>query len=354
MTQRPFLSWARRPTASCAPIFLLVAATLTWAADDFLPLMRKAEGRKEPEERVLYFTRAIAAWTPAHGNGLLANCLFRRGEASYEAYDFAGALPDLGQALDFDPRNARAYFLRGMIRLHQARSEKTGAANLSRLASQAARDLAEYAALNPGDCEGLLALGQAQVLAGRSGEALGTFTSAQRLIPSDPRPRLGAGRAFMAARDLDRAQASLDEADALARGRDAEVLTERAVCRAARGDETGALADYDRALPRHEDVIADMVRSRAHPADIAERRAAAGRAYYGRGRIRESRGDKAGARDDYQAGCRHGHEPCCRRARALAAAKGPPPLRVAPPRKPKPRKKIPNPKSSPGDRIYAH
>jgi Flp pilus assembly protein TadD len=324
-----------------------------WGGDDFLALVRKAGSRQEPEERVEYFSRAIAAWTPGHGSGLLAACYFGRGEARFKTGDMAQALPDLVKAQDDDPNNARAVFLRGRILLHQTLLEEEPSA---RSAAQAAQVLAEYSALKPEDVEGLLAWGRAQVLAGRSDEARLTFGRARKLAPADPRPSLGTGRAFMAARRWDPAREDLEAADGLAHGRDADVLAERAACRLAQGDQAGALADLGRSLPLQEDILQDLTRSRALPLDIEERQSAAGRAYLGRGGLRESRGDTAGALADYEAGCRHGSRRCC----ARAAAMGPPSLKgsrpplpegTRPKKKPK-RRQLPNPESDPGDRIY--
>ncbi|MDD5627473.1 MAG: tetratricopeptide repeat protein [Elusimicrobia bacterium] len=336
--------------SALATLALAAGLAPAWAGDDFLALVRKAGSRQEPEERVEYFARAIAAWTPSHGPGLLAACYFGRGEARYDAGDFARALPDLAQALEGDLNNARALFLRGRILLHQTLMAEEPS---TRRAADAARALEEYAALRPEDAEGLLALGRAQILAGRAAEARASFERARRLEPSDPRPELGLGRAWLAERSLSRARESLDAAEALARGRDADVLTERARCRLAHGDELGARADYDRALPRHEELLQDLARGRARPVDIDERQAEAGRAYYGRGRLREARGEAAGARADYEAGCRHGEPRCCRRVQSLSAPPPPEPrpAPAKPPKKPR-RRALPSPSSDPGDRIY--
>jgi|GEM_PF-5808566 len=331
---------------------LMAGSSAAWGGDDFLTLVRKAESRQEPEERVEYFSRALAAWTPGHGSGLRAACHFGRGEARTQTGDFAQALPDLAKALEEDPNNARAVFLRGRILLHQTLLEEDPSV---RSAAPAAQALADYAALKPEDVEGLLALGRAQLLAGHIAAAQVAFGRARKLAPSDPRPVLGIARAFLAARDFGRTLESLDAADPLARGRDPDLLTERAACRLAQGDQAGALAELDGALPRHEELLLDLSRSRALPLEVEERTAAAGRAYLSRGGLRESHGDTPGALADYTAGCRHGSRRCCARAQALGGLKPrppqPPPAPVKPPKKSKPWK-IPGPVSDPGERIY--
>ncbi|MBI5240206.1 MAG: tetratricopeptide repeat protein [Elusimicrobia bacterium] len=335
-------------TSGVLPIALLAAAAVQ-GGDDFLSLVRKAGNRREPEERVEYYTRALSAWAPGHGAGLLAACRFGRGEARYETGRFAEALPDLEGALEGDPGNARALFLRGRILLHQAYMADEPSPDAVRL-------LTEYAALKPEDPEGLIALGRAQLLARRFEAARASFGLAARLAPSDPRPRLGSGRAFRAQRRWVAAREELDSAEALAKSRDPDVPAERAAWSLAQGDEKGALAGLDRALPRQEELLLELVRSRALPVEVFERQAAAGRAYLGRGTLRENRGDAAGAREDYEAGCRHGDKSCCARAEALRKA----PARkteAAPPIRPKPapkrrRPRLPEPESAPGERIY--
>lgn len=335
----------------------LLAATNAWGADDFLSLVRKAGNRREPDERAEYYSRALDAWTPGHGAGLLAACRFGRGEARYETGSFSEALADLELALEGDPDNARALFLRGRILLHGAILEDELPPRSAR-AAMAAKALTEYAALKPEDAEGQLALGRAQLAAGRGEEARRSFSRARRLAPSDPRPLLGIARAFLAARRWSGAREGLDAAEALARGRDPDVFFERAVWSLAQGDEAGALSRLDRSLPLQEDILNDLDRSRALPVEIAERQAAAGRAYLSRGTLREKRGDDAGALEDYRAGCRHGSRRSCARAEGLgktparpAPAAQKPPARAKPaPRRSRP--KAPEPENAPGERIY--
>ncbi len=332
----------------------LLAATAVQGGDEFLGLARKARDRREPGERIEYYTRAISAWTPGHGAGLLAACRFGRGEARYEAGEFAEALSDLGSALEGDPGNARALFLRGRILLHEAVMEDAPARAL-----QAAKVLSEYAALKPEDAEGLVALGRAQLLGSRREQARSSFAKARALAPSDPRPLVGIARAFLAERRWDSAREGLDEAQALARGRDPDVFFERAAWSLAQGDEAGALLGLDRALPLQEERLQELVRSGALPVETAERQAAAGRAYLKRGTLREKRGEAAGAREDYEAGCRHGEKRCCAAAKrppSLEGRRSPLPEGTAPSKKkpaPKRRRpKAPQPQSAPGERIY--
>ena len=125
-----------------------------WAGGQFLDALRKAESRSEPVEKIEYYSRAIRAWNATHGNALLANCHFRRGEAYFERREFQLAQSDLSKTIELDPRNARAYFLRGQISLKSSKF------------SPAERDFSECVGLEPEDSEGWFAAG----LPGQSGK----------------------------------------------------------------------------------------------------------------------------------------------------------------------------------------
>ncbi|MDD5656127.1 MAG: hypothetical protein PHF00_02600 [Elusimicrobia bacterium] len=335
--------------------WLVVAAVwggCAWCGDDFLGLLRKAESRSQPRERLEYFSRALAAWTPAHSRSLQAHCVFRKGEAEYESHDFRQAWSDLAQALESDPRNARAWFLRGMIKLHEARAERSARrdAAAAKCAVAAARDFVQHSALKPEDPAGWLALGASQALALRLDSALDSIGRARELAPADPQAPREAGQAYMLFSRWDRALAELDDAYRLSRGRDAQTLLARALCRISVRDEGGARSDLDRGLPIQEELLIAQARTGAHPADIEESHAAAGEGYRIRGTLREKASDRAGALADYDAGCRHGNRLCCDRSKTLRdrPAAAPAPRRP----RPAPRRKIPKPKSDPGDRIY--
>lgn len=340
--------------ASALILAALAPAPAARAEDDFLPLMRKAESRRQPQERAEYFGRAVSAWTPAHGRLLLSACLFGRGEALYDLGRFSSALGELDQALRDDPRNARAHFLRADVRLRWARDrEEDSPRAAAELARAAAEDLAEYAALRPQDQEGLLAWGQAQLLAGRRAPAERLFEKARSLSPSDPGPLLGLALARASARDWEQARRLLDEADALAKGRDPDVLAARADCRLAQGDRDAAASDYERAIRLHERRLEEFSRSNAPAARLSAERAAAGRTYADRALLREASGQEAPALADWDAACRLGHQPACRRARRLRAATAAPSRRRAPPDA-RPGSSPSKARSGPGDRIYAN
>lgn len=323
--------------------FLILGLCAPARADDFLKLLRKAQSRRESSEKVEYFTRAIRAWEPSHGQTLLATCHFLRGEARYELRAFPEAEPDFTKALELDPANARAHFLRGSLRLKGGRPR------------DAARDLREYAALRPEDAEGWLALGDAQ-LALDPAAALKAFARAQELAPADFRPSLGQARAWMSRKIWDKALEALDAADALARRRSEEVLAQRATCHAALGRHEAALADYGKSLALYERRLSELEGSRVPPALLGECRAKAARVYYGRGRLHEFLLRTAEARADYAQACRLGHDASC--GRALPAAdsspSAPPHPEPRPARAPKPRRPSPPAESAPGDRIYAN
>lgn len=278
-----------------AALVLALAA----GAGDFLQLQRKAEARREPAERVEWFSRAISAWTEAHGRALLANCHLRRGEAYAELGQEARALADLDKAAELDSRSAPAYLLRGRLRLKQGK------------AKAAARDLSEYAALAPEDIEGFLLLGEARRKAGELAASLKAYASAAQLEPLDYRPALGRGLTLMKARDWSEAERALDLAVRLSKSREPQAFIERAVTRVALRRKEEAVSDYTDALALAEDA----------------------RAYYGRGRL-------TGSQDDLKAACRLGHRKAC----ALIKPEPPKPAR---------RPKVAAPDSDPGERIYA-
>ena len=291
---------------------------------EFFANLRKAETRQEPDERLEYYGRAIKAWTPDAGAALLAVCHFGRGQAYFDRGEFKQAEPDLTKALNGDPRNARAYFLRGRVHLKEGRGAK------------AALDLAEFVGLQPEEIDGLLFLCEAQRRTGRTEEAFKTYERAGRLEPADYRPVLGMGQTQMAVKDWRQAVRSLDRSDGLARGRAHEVFIERAVCRAALADLEGAVKDYGAGLALYSATLDLLARAPNQRVLLAETQDAAGRAHYGRGRVLETLFARARALADYTEGCRLGHAPSCRRA--------------AEPRK----KAVATPSDDTGERIYAN
>lgn len=321
---------------------LLLAASIFPAAlhaGEFLALMRKADSREEPQEKVEYYGRALKAWLPQDGQALLANCHFRRGEALFDSGKPQQSLPDLDKALALDSRNAQAYLLRGKAHLMGGRFKK------------AADDLGEYAVLAPQDADGLLFLGQAQRRSGKSSSALATYRKAAQLEPTDFRPRLGEGLTQMDLKRWEEAKSSLDEADLLARHRDPETLSARGSARAALGEGQGALLDYADSLPLHEARLLHLSRSSAAADEISRQKARTAETYYERGRLYERLGDPARAFLDYDQACRLDHDGGCARTEMLkpAAAKTNPR-----PQRQRRKKRRAAPADDSGDRIYAN
>jgi len=315
-----------------------------WGTDEFLGLLRKAEGRGEAEERIEYYTRAIRAWQSSHGAALLANCHFRRGEARSRLGGLSEALPDLAKAMDLDPRNAGAHFLRGRILLRLGRPQ------------EAARDLAEHSALRPEEPEGFLELGKASLRADRPQAALRAFERARELAPSDFRAALGEARVWVARRRWERALRSLEMAQELARGGSPEVYGERALCELARGQNQKALAAFSQALALGEERLQDLRRSNAHPLEVGQAQEDLARDYFGRGRLHEFLLRLPEAANDYQQACRLGRLAACARAEGLSSQqpqKEETRREKPAPERRKPKRHLPRPRSEPGERIYA-
>ena len=329
---------------------VMLGAAGAWGETEFLKNMHKAEGRREPEERIEYYSRALRAWEPSDGSELLANCHFRRGEARFERYEFDEAEPDLSKSIELDPGNARAYLLRGRVHLRRGR------------AAEAARDFSAYTAFSPQDIEGFLALGEARQKNGQFNAALRAYDRGAALDPSDWRPAFGVGRAWMARKRWEQALEQLDKADEAARHSSPEVLSERAVCRVALGQHQKASYDYNDAIAVHDRKLQDMARARAMDAAVVEYQIQVARAYFGRGRLNEFLVRPREAIADYVEACRLGHKEACGRAEALAGRAEVKPKAAAPkekgPETPKKvekrRKRLPKPGSESGERIYAN
>lgn len=332
---------------------LLAAAALfapqARAASKFVQNLHKAESRKEADERVEYYTRAIDSWDAGEGNSLLGACRFGRGEALLETWKFAQAEDDLTKALALDPINARAYRSRGKARLRLGKT------------AEAAQDLLEYAGRNPTDVDGLVTLAEAQLKLGRGDGAFKACRLAQQADPADGRGWLCEGKALAARRDWPGAERAFTAADDRDAHRAAAPLLERAVARVAQGRHEQAQEDYTAALPLLEALLDRMPHDGAPAPAVAEQRQTTAKAYYGRGRVREFLVQPEGALADFEAACRLGHEQACERADALApqaehkARRAAPEERAAPaPDKPKREKKrkIGNPDGNPGERIY--
>ncbi len=102
-------------------ISLAHAGSACWAADDFLKNMRKAQSVREDPYKLEYYSRAIRAWGPADGYGLLAECHFRRGQAHSRRNESEAALADISKTIALDARNGQALLLRGQLLIKTGR-----------------------------------------------------------------------------------------------------------------------------------------------------------------------------------------------------------------------------------------
>lgn len=313
--------------ALCAPAVCRPA----WAASKFVKNLHKAESRKEASERLEYYTRALDSWDDAEGSELLAQCYFGRGQALVELWRFSDAEPDLSKVITMDQLNNKAWLLRGKARLRQ---DKIG---------EAVSDLVEYAGREPADVDGLDTLAQAQLKAGRGDLALKACKLAQEADASDARGWLCEGRVMMDRKDWQAADKALSLADDKSGHGSTETLLDRAVCRVALGRDEAALKDYGTAVPLMEARLLRLRHESAPPPALTEQTEGTARAFYGRGRVEEFLAQNEAALADYTSACNLGHDEACARADALAPQK---------PHKPPKRKKIKNPDSEPGDRIY--
>ena len=335
---------------------LIIAATFSlqpgWAASKFVQNLHKAESRKEPNERVEYYTRAIDAWEPAEGNSLMGACRFGRGEALVELWKFAEAEPDVALTGPISRGDV------GTVARHLA--ALAGTPELGRN-NEAALDLLEFAGRNPADVDGLVTLADAQLKAGRGDAAMKACKLAEQAEPSDFRGWLCEGRALAARRDWPGAERAFAAADDRAEHRAAAPLLERAVTLVAQGRHELALTDYSAAIPLLDALLETLPHDRAPAPAVAEHRQNTARAYYSRGRVREFLVQPELALADFETACRLGHDQACERADALAPQAEHKPKRAAPSAAPEPvpekskrekRRKVNNPDSDPGERIY--
>lgn len=283
-----------RPLFWALPLLL----TASWSADSFLSDMRKADSRGEPEEKIVYYSRAINAWSSSHGNALLGHCHFGRGQAYYAQNQLDLGAPDLSKAIQFDPGNARAYFLRGKILF------KTGKY------AEAARDFSDFASAGESP-EGYWRLGRAYEKMGRPLDAAKAYRRAAQMAPEDFHPPLGLAEILISQKKWAQALKHLERAGALAAHRSPEVLTQAGRCKAALGSPAQALNDFDSAIAFYEKKLTSLERSKAAPVEIAEIKEGLAQAYSERSKLPEQK-----------------------------------------PAEPEPKKKRHKIQSSPGDRIY--
>lgn len=315
-------------------VLLIGTAARAWAADAFISNMRKADSRAEADEKIEYYTRAIDAWAPTHGNELLAYCRFRRGEAHYYQNELDRAEPDLSKAIELDPGNNRAYYYRGQLYLRQRRFDK------------AVRDLQEYS-LAVKQAEGYWRLAEAYERAGNFLPAAKQYRQAQAADAEDYRPILGLARLAAGQRKDSAALEFFQQAEALAGGHSAEVFADKALfeSRAARHED--AIDDFGRAAAIFEERLSSLERSAdGRPLEVFDQKSGLARTYFGRAQSYEARGQPGPAQTDYQAACKLGLSAACAKATS--------PRHQAVEVKQAPQKRYPKANSDPGNRIYAN
>lgn len=261
-----------RPVFWALPLLL----SASWSADSFLSDMRKADSRDEPEEKIVYYSRAISAWSASHGNSLLGHCHFGRGQAYYAQGQFDLGAPDLSKAIQFDPGNARAYFLRGKILF------KTGKY------AEAARDFFDFSSAGESP-EGYWNLGAAYEKAGRRVDAAKAYRRAAQMAPDDFHPPLGLAGILISQKKWAQALEHLERAAGPAKNRSPEVLTQAGRCRAALGSPAGALADFEAAIALYEKKLTALERSKAAPVEISEIKEGLAEAYLERSNLPEQK-----------------------------------------------------------------
>ena len=322
---------------------LTVAALLAspLRASEFIEALHRAEARdaKDPE-RVEFATRAIRAWKTTDGPQLLADAYYRRAEGEAMGWDDAAAAADMTKSLELDPRNDRALLLRGRARLRGGD------------AAGAEKDFAEASRNSPDNGEGWLGLAEARVTLGlprADRPALEAAAKASKLLEEgDPRPRIAEGRAHLAAGRPLKALNAFETAAASAGDLLPEALAWRARAKAAAGDPRGARDDAGRAAEAFERRLDGLNRANAPRPAVSSARRWAADARFRRGRVEETLELPADAVDDYRAACDLGHAAACARAEALT------PKTAAPASKPPKRRRVKNPGSDPGVRIYAN
>lgn len=345
---QPLLSGAR--TAIAAGLIILTlgaAAPATAAADEFIRNLHKADRRKAPDERIEYYSRAIRAWKPSHSSTLLAYCLFKRGQAYYESYELELAHPDLTEAIEKDPDNASAFFLRGSLLL------------LRGLQREALMDLRTYVAMKPKDIEGRLRLAECLLKDKRYRLAAKEFRSAQEMDPDDFRPPLGLATVQHAKRQCLNAAQPLEKADSLAQHRSPRVLALRGECRNILGYPESGLKDLGEAIGLYETRLNDLQRSLALRKDFFIAKGRLARTYDTRGDI-FLRGSQPGAAlADYKESCQLQYRPACLKAERLGVSHHGPKAeefeKIKEPKKAKKKKRRRRDKrgdDDPGQRIY--
>ena len=326
--------------ASFAASLLLAAHAAS--ASEFLDALHRADARgSDDPERIEFATRAVKSWKPSDGQALLAHAHFRRAEAELSRLDDDAAEADLNKVLSLDPRNEKAKLLRARARLSLGR------------AAEAEKDFSDYAAARGEDGEGWLGIAESRIAQGpprADKPAQQALRKAKPLLGDDPRVWLAEGRAHMACGRAQAALVAFDSAEQKAKDLKPDALAWRARAKALLGNPEGARRDLTEALPGLEQRLEQRRRGGASARAEENARASLAEARLRRGKSEEVLGRGEDCLEDYRQACDLGSAEAC----ALLAA-APKKIavepRLAPPPK-KPRKA--NPKSEPGERIYAN
>ncbi len=327
-----------------APVLAVMLAAPARATTPFVEQLRRAQARSASDpERVEFATRALREWLPADGRTLLAAAHFARAEGEIALFDDAAAEEDLTKTLEMDPRNLRAKLLRARSRAELGRG------------AEAEHDALEYLEESADDADGWLALGAARLAMGLPkadrGARAAFAKAAARLDPEDPRPSLGEGRAFLAARRYQESLAALSAAAERPQQRRAEILTWRSRAYSALGDWGASKTDLNRAIPDMERSLEERNRAGVAKRGLDVARGTLADAFFRRGLANEALKERDAALADHRQACNLGLPPACARVDALEKPepKAPP----APPKPPKAKRKK-NPKGDSGERIYAN
>jgi lipoprotein NlpI len=182
--------------ALCAGMCLPPAA-FAGPAEDFTQAERAYEAGDYARAESL-LTRALAA--PNLTDKQRALSLGRRIEARLALRQYAGAIADATAAVELNPRNALAYYWRGMARFH------------SGAAGEAVRDFSQTILIRPDFADAYVQRGLAAQAAGSTGRPLEDFQKALLLNPKLPAAYRARGNLYFyqgnyAAEDFRRYQA---------------------------------------------------------------------------------------------------------------------------------------------------
>lgn len=191
--------------------------------------------------------------------------LVREGSEQLKKDDHEGAIRTLTRAIELDPTNILAHYVRGLAR-HGRREFKA-----------AIEDFSRALALNPRFCEGYMNRGVSRASSGDLDGAIADYSAALKISPSYRQAYLNRGTALGRKGDGDGAIADYSVLIAMDPG-DWRAYYNRGVIKASKGSLKGALDDYSDAIKFRPDFV---------------------EAHLNRGVAREKLGDSAGAIEDF-------------------------------------------------------